>query len=276
MAIDSTSVYWTTCGDPTGGFVLTVPKAGGEVVTLASGDRLSGIAVDAANVYWIAGTADASSGAVMKMPSSGGIATTLSVRSESPSSPSHIAVDDTSVYWTEQTIGAVMKVPRTGGAPTTVSTATGPWAIALDATSVYWTGAQGVMMAPKGGGTAIRLSGLDPLFPMAGIAVDAKNVYWGSLMPPGVMRVPIHGGPQTVLYAETPTSQPGPLAIDGTTLYWADLSNAVHAGPLGGGGAVNLATGQTDVVAIAVDDSSVYWLVNGNGKLGSVVRLTPK
>lgn len=73
MAVDSTSVYWTTCGDPTGGFVLKVPKVGGTVTTLASGDRLSGIAVEADSVYWIAGSADASnpgSGAVMRVPPS--------------------------------------------------------------------------------------------------------------------------------------------------------------------------------------------------------------
>ena len=30
MAIDATSVYWTTCGDPTGGAVMKVPKVGGQ------------------------------------------------------------------------------------------------------------------------------------------------------------------------------------------------------------------------------------------------------
>ena len=47
MAIDATSVYWTTCGNPTGGAVMKVSKVGGQAMTLATGDRLSGIAVDA-------------------------------------------------------------------------------------------------------------------------------------------------------------------------------------------------------------------------------------
>jgi hypothetical protein len=150
MVIDSTSVYWTTCGDPTGGFVLKVPKAGGPVTTLASGDRLSGIAVDATSVYWIAGTPDASSGAVMKVALGGGAVTTLATRS---GDPANVAVDDTSVYWTEQTAGAVMRVPLTGGTPSVVTTANSPWDIALDATNVYWTSTvDGVMKAPKGGG----------------------------------------------------------------------------------------------------------------------------
>ena len=122
MAIDATSVYWTTCGDPTGGSVLKVPKIGGEPITLATGDRLSGIAVDAVNVYWIAGSEDGSVGAVMKVPVNGGAATTLAAR---PGQPANIAVDDTSVYWTEQMAGSVMRMPLGGGVPT-VSSRTRP------------------------------------------------------------------------------------------------------------------------------------------------------
>jgi len=276
MAIDSTSVYWTTCGDPTGGLVRKAPKSGGAVTTLASGDRLSGVTVDETSVYWIAGTPDASSGAVMKAPLDGGAATTLAVRA---GAPAHIAVDDTSVYWTELLTGAVMKVPLTGGTPIVVATTRAPWAIAVDATDVYWLSrADGVMKAPKTGGAATRLCVPGPTLPTAGIAVDRTNVYWATQFPPGLSAVSIHGGTPSGVYAETPATTPGALAIDGTSLYWADMSNAVHAGPLAGGNAVTLATGQAEVVAIAVDATSAYLLVNGNANpgQGSVVRLTPK
>lgn len=56
MAIDATSVYWTDCGDPNGGTVQKVSKTGGAIVTLASGDILSGITVEGGNVYWVART----------------------------------------------------------------------------------------------------------------------------------------------------------------------------------------------------------------------------
>ena len=63
----------------------------------------------------------------------------------------HIAVDDTSVYWTEQMGGAVMRVPLGGGTPAVVANSTLPWNLAVDATSVYLMG-NGVMKAAAGGG----------------------------------------------------------------------------------------------------------------------------
>ena len=277
MAIDATSVYWTTCGDPTGGNVLKVPKAGGNVVTLAAGDRLSGIAVDGTSVYWVAGTSDASSGAIMKVPVGGGTPTTLASR---PGPPAHLAADASYVYWAEQIPGAIMKVPLTAGAPTTVTSARLAWQIALDEADVFWIG-QGVMKAPKLGGGAIELTSPVPMLPMAGLAVNATNVYFTSGPPggtSGVSTVPSQGGTATVVYADTSGvfAPPGPIAIDATRAYWADGSNAVFCVPLSGGAATTLATGQDNVVAIAVDETAVYWLVNGNASAGQgAVRKLP-
>jgi hypothetical protein len=57
--------------------------------------------------------------------------------------PMSVAVDGTSVYWTNVAyggLGQVVKVPLSGGSPTTlVSDQSSPWGIAVDATSVYWT-----------------------------------------------------------------------------------------------------------------------------------------
>ncbi|MGH7437758.1 MAG: hypothetical protein ACRENE_18940, partial [Polyangiaceae bacterium] len=167
MAIDATSVYWTDCGDPTGGYVLKVPKAGGPVVTLASGDRLSGIAVANGSVYWVAGTSDAASGAIMQVPVGGGSPTTHASR---PGAPAHIAADSSNVYWTELNGGAVMRVAISGGSPATVASTSMPWELALGDTEVFWM-SQGVMSAPKTGGTATALTASAPTLPTAGLAV---------------------------------------------------------------------------------------------------------
>jgi hypothetical protein len=247
--------------------VFKVPKAGGEVVTLASGDRLSGIAVANGSVYWVAGTSDASSGAIMQIPVSGGTPTTLTTR---PGPPAHIAADSSFVYWSEMTPGAIMKVAIAGGAAGTVASAQMPWWIALGETDVFWMG-QGVMMAPKVGGAATALTSSFPTLPPAGLAVDATNVYFTSGPPfgtSGVSTVSVQGGAATLVTSGAASSFPGPIAIDGTRAYWADGSNAVFAVPLSGGAPTTLAIDQNNVVAIAVDASAAYWLVNGNASTG--------
>ncbi len=62
LAVDSTSVYWTTRTT-----VMKAPLDGGPLTTLASGqDRAFAIAVDSKSVYW---TTINSTGTVMKATS---------------------------------------------------------------------------------------------------------------------------------------------------------------------------------------------------------------
>jgi hypothetical protein len=112
-------------------------------------------------------------------------------------SPSEIAVDATSVYWTNYYGGTVMKVPLGGGSVTTLASGQNvPGGIAVDATSVYWTNkgtsannyTDGtVMKVPLGGGSATTLaSGQNGA---RGIAVDATSVYWTNQVGGTVMKV---------------------------------------------------------------------------------------
>jgi hypothetical protein len=109
IVVDSTSVYWTNAGPPSGtpwvptGAVVKVPSSGGTPVTLAA-NRLrptGALAVDADSVYWtewtqwIAEGGTVNVGNVMKAPINGGSPTTLAC---GLSYLGAIAVDDTSVY----------------------------------------------------------------------------------------------------------------------------------------------------------------------------------
>ncbi len=51
------------------------------------------------------------------------------------------------------------------------------------------------------------------------------------------------------------------------------MSGSIYAAPLTGGAPILLAIGQSNVDAIAVDETTVYWLVNGNGSPGGVMDL---
>src|SRR5512142_2421367 len=60
------------------------------------------------------------------------------------SSPLSIAVDTSSVYWTNADGGTVMKVSKAGGTPKSLASGqNNPYGIAVDATNVYWTTALG-------------------------------------------------------------------------------------------------------------------------------------
>jgi hypothetical protein len=119
IALYGTNAYWT--GGEDGQSVMKVARSGGTDVTLASGQfNPADIAVDATGVYW---TNEGSwgnfpggfpspppiNGSVMKAPLDGGPATTLSC---GEGEPFGIAVDATSIYWTNAVSGTVMKLPK--------------------------------------------------------------------------------------------------------------------------------------------------------------------
>jgi hypothetical protein len=96
------------------------------------------------------------------------------------SNPVRIAVNATSVYWTNDTDGGtVMRVPLGGGGAVTLATGqSSPYDIAVDATSVYWTNPGGgtVMSVPLSGGTATTLASGQSS--PACVVVDSTSVYW--------------------------------------------------------------------------------------------------
>jgi hypothetical protein len=138
--------------------------------------------------------------------------------------PAFIAIDATSVYWTNFNGGTVMKVSTAGGTPTTLASGQAqPWGIAVDTTNVYWTNWSGgtVMKVPIGSGTPTIIAS-DQNQPH-GIAVDDTSVYWTNCGSGTVMKVPTGGGTPAVLASGQALWS---IAVDATSVYWT-------AGPYG-------------------------------------------
>jgi hypothetical protein len=189
--------------------------------------------------------------------------------------PQAIAVDATSVYWTNYAMptGTVMKMALSGGTPTTLaSDQSTQLGIAVDATSVYWTNYNTgtVMKVGLGGGTPTTLaSGLS--LPDC-MAVDATSVYWtgnGDLDDATVMKVAIGGGTPTTLASGQ--SETGMIAVDATSAYWTDFTGGtVMKVAIGGGTPTTLVAAQGAPAGIAVDATSVYWTNDDDGTVMKV------
>lgn len=198
--------------------------------------------------------------------------------------PVDMAVDSTSVYWTEAYYsgipggGAVRKVGINGDAVTNLATALySPYSIAIDSTSVYWIGWDGGDVIKKvgiSGGTVTTIaSGLNSPY---SIAVDSTSVYWAEIgsgtgtMTGAVKKVGINGGSVETLVSGL--DMPWKIVVDSSSVYWADNSDggwAIKKVGINGGTVIILASGIGQPSDIAVDSASVYWASsNGINKIG--------
>jgi hypothetical protein len=190
----------------------------------------------------------------------------------------NIAVDATSLYWTEcsdngQT-SIVMKASKGGGAQVTLASGPSsrcPGGIAVDATSAYWTqypvhefSMIDVMKVPLAGGAVTTLastaSEADPFYGYDGgpIALDASSVYY--LGSGSVMKVALAGGAPTTLSTQ---SEPAQLALDSSHVYWSGFrpmettAYAITSLPLGGGAVTTILKEGSPTFAVGA--SGLYW-----------------
>jgi sugar lactone lactonase YvrE len=184
--------------------------------------------------------------------------------------PSGLAVDATSVYWSNSgghpaftrdagPNGSIMKVSVDGGSVTSlVSGLDSPSAIAVDQANIYWTEWYGsvVKRLPLKGGEPITLaSGKGAL---DNVVVDDTNVYWSDLGRGTVMKMPISGGTPT---AFAPAQKPSAIAVDRQNVYWTDLERGtvMKTSIAGGRPAATLASVQGRAHGLAVDATHLYW-----------------
>jgi hypothetical protein len=129
--------------------------------------------IDMNNVYWTLRDGTLRSAAKVN-----GAAATIA----GPSGIAHgIAVDATSVYWTEYNAapGAVQKVPLAGGMPTMIANDDyQPSCIAVDMSYAYWADTRSIQRVTLDGTKSEQV--LDQQWYANAIAIDDANIYWGN------------------------------------------------------------------------------------------------
>ncbi len=157
-----------------------------------------------------------------------------------------IAVDSTSVYWTDCS-GMIKKIGINGGQVTTLATGTASHGIQMDPSNVYWADGSSINRAGINGGTVTTLAtGTAPHH----VRVDSSNIYW--IDDNNIKKTGIDGGAATTLATGAAS---GAMMIDATSVYWTNGSlNKVGKN---GGSIIPLASGA--IGEIVIDASSVYF-----------------
>jgi hypothetical protein len=274
IAVDKNNVYWTDeyfFSGVNGPSVMMEALDAGTPVVIATGMTPTGVAADGTYVYWT----DQTAGTLMRMLPDGGASTTLAAGY--PASQG-IALDTSNAYWVAGDV--VMRVSKDGGAPFTIASGQTSlvYGIAVDATNIYWvnygTDVMGfkdgtVMQAPisgvPDGGAPLTLAEYPVVYGPNDIATDGTSVYWTNSSGT-VVKVPKGGGcPVTLASNQIPCWG---ITLDATNVYFTD-ENSTDGGtvmtvPKGGGCVTALAVG-ANLLGIAVDSTTVYWVDQGCG-----------
>jgi hypothetical protein len=288
IALDPTSVYWVSYGQP--GFVGRTPRSpvdGGQAVTLApSQEHAFRLTVNGGYVYWVnlGPVTDAGTfikGAVARVATDGGTAATLV---GGLTTPYGVAVIGQEIYFSQDVNGGAVETASTlGGNPTFVSQPTAgvfSWDVVADnGGSLYWT----TFSPGTGMGTIFVKSPLEARVLAMGsyepwaVAVANGYVAWVTRAAgaSGVSVIYADGGSPAELAAFDGGLVSG-VAIDDQFIYWTETTGAlIMRVPIAGGAAATVyATEPTAApTGIAVDDASVYWGEQGTGR---IMKLTPK
>ena len=316
IAVDANNVYFA---EENGGNIKYIPLSGGGTgctvsITVDSTGAITGATLVAGgsgytnNEVLNVGTTVPVGGALAQVTvtASGGVVTAVTLTSNTGSayaagtlstsvngiplavglhSPQYVAVDASSVYFTElgtwnsaaglrNSDGTVNKVPKAGGSVVQLATKLDePQTIAVDATNIYWAeqanyigGASTIEFVPLGS-SCTDDSASPPLCTQLvsgltgaqNIAIDSTDLYYWSGY--GILsKVPLGGGTSVQVASVTGTQ---PLATDSASVYWTEssyggvvrvLDKTTYTAPI-------LISGFSNPMGIAVDNTNVYWML---------------
>lgn len=229
LAQDETYLYLATT--PSG--LLRVDKSGGTLESLSKDDSgVTCVGVDASHVYYSLATA----GEVKRIPKNGGAAETLVTGMPDPD---NLAVDDTYVYWINESEDApagasLMRMAKSGGTPLSLATGaivakagygrTTQDGLAVTSESVVWIDEGGgavYLVAKQGGSITTLMTGLQR--PTAVVAFEGhayvttagNDNYAGR----GLVDIALGGGTPRWILADN-AYVPTDLAVDALHAYF--------------------------------------------------------
>jgi Domain of unknown function (DUF5050) len=212
------SVYWVSYSAT--GVMRKVPIGGGAVTDLIDAPASRDLVVGTNYIWWAREPDD-----IQRVPIGGivGDAAAPDLLTNNPLS-NGIASDGTSVFWVTRQDGYVKKSDPDFGNETPLATGDVPWDIAVDATTVYWTEqgsapASGKVMKVQKDGTGTTTLAMGQQDPQ-GMAIDATAVYWANKTDGTICKVPLAGGTVTVLAKDQ--MDPENVAVDATSVYWTN------------------------------------------------------
>jgi hypothetical protein len=296
IVIDDDSVYWIPAtGGASGGRVVSVPKAGGTITTLASGVALpEGLAQDSSYVYFVSHNVG-----VERVAKTGGPSTQLLQDGVSGVDPDDfpefwLLVASPDLYYVGGQGTGVYEMPIGGGDPTPLTTSagllgapgTGYYAVAVDDAGVYYDTVSQIVIVDRAANLQIGV--VPGSSPTAGdrfgptLAIDDASIYFISnvLSDAGIasslMKVAkgADGGAPALITSDSVGFDDGPIVVDDTSVYWSHTTGAsgldgvVLSVPKGGGSVVTVATGCAAQCPFAVDATTIYWPTS-DGKIRS-------